>query len=140
MSILKEFKEFAMKGNVVDLAVGVIIGSAFWKIVSSLVEDVIMPIIGKLTGGLDFSNMYYNFGNPVVVGALADAKKLGAVVAWGNFLTIILNFVIVAFCIFMVVKAMNKIKKPQKKEVVPAGPTDIELLTEIRDLLKNKSA
>ena len=119
MSIIKEFREFAMKGNVVDLAVGVIIGTAFGKIVTSLVEDIIMPIIGKVTGGLDFSNMYYNFGNPVVVGALSDAKKLGAVLAWGNFVTIVLNFIIVAFCIFLVVKGMNKLKKPEKKEVVP---------------------
>ena len=139
MSMIKEFKEFAMKGNVVDLAVGVVIGSAFGKIVTSIVEDVIMPIIGKISGGLDFSNMYYNFGNPIVVGALTDAKKLGAVVAWGNFVTIIINFIIVAFCIFMVVKTMNKMKKPQKAEVVPTGPTDVELLTEIRDLLKKKA-
>lgn len=102
--MIKEFKEFAMKGNVVDLAVGVIIGTAFGKIVTSLVEDVIMPIIGKITGGLDFSNMYYNFGNPAVIGTLSDAKKLGAVIAWGNFVTIVLNFIIVAFCIFLVVK------------------------------------
>ena len=136
--MMKEFKEFAMKGNVVDLAVGVVIGSAFGKIVTSIVEDVIMPVIGQLTGGLDFTNMYYNFGNPEVIGALADAKKLGAVIAWGNFVTIVINFVIVAFCIFMVVKAMNKMKKPQKAEAAaPAGPTDVELLTEIRDLLKN---
>lgn len=139
MSMIKEFKEFAMKGNVVDLAVGVVIGSAFGKIVTSIVEDVIMPIIGKVSGGVDFSNMYYNFGNPIVVGALTDAKKLGAVVAWGNFVTIIINFIIVAFCIFMVVKTMNKMKKPQKAEVVPTGPTDVELLTEIRDLLKKKA-
>lgn len=99
-----------------------------------------MPIIGKLTGGLDFSNMYYNFGNPAVVGALADAKKVGAVLALGNFFTIVINFVIVAFCIFLVVKSMNKMKKPQKVEAAPAGPTDVELLAEIRDLLKKKSA
>ncbi len=138
MSMIKEFKEFAMKGNVVDLAVGVVIGAAFGKIVTSLVEDVIMPIIGKVSGGVDFSNMYYNFGNPAVVGALADAKKLGAVVAWGNFVTIIINFIIVAFCIFMVVKAMNKMKKPAPA-AAPAGPTDVELLSEIRDLLKKKA-
>lgn len=139
MSMIKEFKEFAMKGNVVDLAVGVIIGTAFGKIVTSLVEDVIMPIIGKITGGLDFSNMYYNFGNPAVIGTLSDAKKLGAVIAWGNFVTIVLNFIIVAFCIFLVVKWMNKMKKPKKEEAVPVGPTDVELLSEIRDLLKKKS-
>lgn len=140
MSVLKEFRDFAMKGNVVDLAVGVIIGSAFGKIVSSLVEDIIMPIIGKITGGVDFSNMYYAFGNPGVTGALADAKKVGAVLAWGNFLTITLNFIIIAFCIFMIVKAMNKaVKKKPAEAPLPAGPSDIELLTEIRDLLKKKA-
>jgi large conductance mechanosensitive channel len=139
MSVLKEFKEFAMKGNVIELAVAVVIGSAFGKIVTSLVEDVIMPIIGKLTGGLDFSNMYYAFWNvAVTVGMpLSDAKKAGAVLAWGNFVTITINFIIVAFCIFLVVKAMNKVLKKQKDEpAAPTGPTDVELLTEIRDLLK----
>ena len=140
MSILKEFRDFAMKGNVVDLAVGVIIGGAFGKIVTSLVEDIIMPIIGKITGGLDFTNMYYAFGNPSVTGALLDAKKTWAVIAWGNFLTITLNFMIVALCIFMIVKAMNKAVKKKPVEAAPAGLTDIELLTEIRDLLQKKSA
>ncbi len=139
MSMVKEFRDFAMKGNVVDLAVGVIIGTAFGKIVASIVEDVIMPVIGKITGGVDFSNMYYNFGNPLVVGALADAKKVGAVIAWGNFVTITLNFIIVAICIFLVVKAMNRaMPKKAPVPVVIAGPTDVELLGEIRDLLKKK--
>ncbi len=136
MSMVKEFRDFAMKGNVVDLAVGVIIGTAFGKIVSSLVEDVIMPVIGKLTGGMDFSNLYYNFGNMAVTGALVDAKKAGAVLAWGNFLTIILNFIIVAACIFLIVRAMNRAMP--KKAAAPAGPTDNDLLSEIRDLLKRK--
>lgn len=139
MSILKEFRDFAMKGNVVDLAVAVVIGSAFGKIVTSLVEDVIMPVIGKLTGGLDFSNMYYAFGNAAVTAGipLADAKKTGAVLAWGNFVTVTINFIIIAFCIFLVVKIMSKaIPKKPKAEVAPVGPTDVELLTEIRDLLK----
>ena len=136
--MIKEFRDFAMKGNVVDLAVGVIIGTAFGKIVSSIVEDVIMPVIGKVTGGVDFSNMYYNFGNPLVVGALTDAKKIGAVIAWGNFVTITLNFIIVAICIFLVVKAMNRAMPKKKETPAPAGPTDLELLTEIRDLLKKK--
>ena len=136
MSMVKEFRDFAMKGNVVDLAVGVIIGTAFGKIVSSLVEDVIMPIIGKLTGGMDFSNLYYNFGNPAVAGTLVEAKKAGAVLAWGNFLTIVLNFIIVALCIFLIVRAMNKAMP--KKAAAPAGPTDNDLLGEIRDLLKKK--
>ena len=139
MRMAKEFRDFAMKGNVVDLAVGVIIGTAFGKIVASIVEDIIMPVIGKITGGVDFSNMYYNFGNPLVVGALADAKKIGAVIAWGNFVTITLNFIIVAFCIFLVVKAMNRaIPKKTPAPAAPAGPTDVELLGEIRDLLKKK--
>ena len=139
MSILREFRDFAIKGNVVDLAVAVVIGGAFGKIVSSLVEDIIMPVIGKLTGGLDFSNMYYAFGNVAVTAGmpLADAKKAGAVVAWGNFVTISINFIIIAFCIFMVVKVMNKAMPKKTKEApAPTGPTDIELLTEIRDLLK----
>lgn len=143
MSVLKEFRDFAMKGNVVDLAVWVIIGTAFGKIVTSLVEDIIMPTIGKIVGGLDFSNMYYAFGNPLITDgmALSDAKKIGAVFAYGNFLTITLNFIIIAFCIFLVVKAMNKaIKKKPAEAPTPSGPTDIELLTEIRDLLKKESA
>ncbi len=111
--MFKEFKEFAMKGNVVDLAVAVIIGAAFGKIVASLVEDIIMPIVGKLTGGLDFSNMYLPLSDKVTTGlALTDARKLGAVLAWGNFVTIVINFLIIAFCIFLVVKALNGMKKP----------------------------
>jgi large conductance mechanosensitive channel len=109
----KEFKEFAMKGNVVDLAVAVIIGAAFGKIVTSLVEDLIMPIVGKATGGLDFTNMYLPLSDKVTPGlALADARKLGAVLAWGNFVTIVINFLIIAFCIFLIVKALNSMKKP----------------------------
>ena len=111
--MLKEFKEFAMKGNVVDLAVAVIIGAAFGRIVTSLVEDIIMPIIGKLTGGLDFTNLYLPLSDKVTAGlGLADARKLGAVLAWGNFVTIVINFLIIAFCIFLVVKALNSMKKP----------------------------
>lgn len=102
-----------MKGNVVDLAVAVIIGAAFGKIVASLVEDIIMPVVGKLTGGLDFSNMYLPLSDKVTAGlGLADARKLGAVLAWGNFVTIVINFLIIAFCIFLVVKALNSMKKP----------------------------
>jgi len=111
--MLKEFKEFAMKGNVVDLAVAVIIGAAFGRIVTSLVEDIIMPVIGKLTGGLDFSNLYLPLSDKVTGGlGLADARKHGAVLAWGNFVTIVINFLIIAFCIFLVVKALNSMKKP----------------------------
>ena len=111
--MLKEFKEFAMKGNVVDLAVAVIIGAAFGRIVTSLVEDMIMPVIGKLTGGLDFSNLYLPLSDKVPAGlSLVEARKHGAVLAWGNFVTIVINFLIIAFCIFLVVKALNNMKKP----------------------------
>jgi large conductance mechanosensitive channel len=136
--MLKEFKEFAMKGNVVDLAVGVIIGAAFGAIVNSLVGDVIMPIIGAITGGLDFSNYFTPLAKSVTAGNLADAKKQGAVLAWGSFLTLTLNFLIVAFVLFLVIRAMNQFKR--KEEAAPAAPAkpsrEEELLTEIRDLLK----
>lgn len=137
--MLKEFKEFAMKGNVVDLAVAVVIGTAFGKIVTSLVEDIIMPIVGILTGGLDFSNLYYAFGNAAIaVGLpLKDAQDIGAVLAWGNFVTVTINFIIIAFCIFLVVKVLNKFKKAEEAPA-PAGPTQEELLAEIRDLLKKQ--
>lgn len=144
MSVFKEFKEFAIKGNVIDLAVGVIIGAAFGKIVTSIVEDIVMPMIGALIGNVDFSNMYYTFGNTVPAGAtLAEAKKLGPVLAYGNFITIAINFIIVAVAIFMVVKAINHAKSRfEKEEIVEekvVGPTETELLKEIRDLLKKKS-
>ena len=136
--MLKEFREFAMKGNVVDLAVGVIIGAAFGAIVTSLVGDIIMPIIGAITGGLDFSNYFTGLSKAVTASNLADAKKQGAVLAWGNFLTLTLNFIIVAFVLFMVIRAMNQLKR--KDEAAPAAPPkptrEEELLTEIRDLLK----
>ncbi|MGJ4902966.1 large conductance mechanosensitive channel protein MscL [Bradyrhizobium sp. HKCCYLRH2060] len=136
--MLKEFREFAMKGNVVDLAVGVIIGAAFGAIVNSLVGDVIMPIIGAVTGGLDFSNYFIPLSKAVNAGNLADAKKQGAVLAYGSFLTITLNFVIVAFVLFIVIRLMNTLKR--KQEAAPAAPPkptpEVELLTEIRDLLK----
>ena len=136
--MLKEFREFAMKGNVVDLAVGVIIGAAFGAIVSSMVADIIMPIIGAITGGLDFSNYFIGLSKTVTAGNLADAKKQGAVLAWGNFLTFTLNFIIIAFVLFMVVKGMNTLKR--RDAAAPAAPPkpsrEEELLTEIRDLLK----
>ena len=109
----KEFKEFAVKGNAIDLAVGVIIGAAFGKIVSSIVEDLLMPPIGRVVGNLDFSNLYVPLSDKVTPGlSLVEAKKLGPVFAYGNFITIAINFVIVAFCIFLVVKGINKMKKP----------------------------
>jgi large conductance mechanosensitive channel len=137
--MLKEFREFAMKGNVVDLAVGVIIGAAFGAIVGSLVGDVIMPLIGAVTGGLDFSNYFTPLSSSVTAGNLADAKKQGAVLAWGNFLTLTLNFMIVAFVLFMVVRAMNRLKRKDEAAPAPAKPSrEEELLTEIRDLLKSR--
>ncbi|MEO6945570.1 MAG: large conductance mechanosensitive channel protein MscL [Nitrobacter sp.] len=139
--MLKEFREFAMKGNVVDLAVAVIIGAAFGAIVSSMVADLIMPIIGAITGGLDFSNYFTGLSKTVTATNLADAKKQGAVLAWGNFLTLTLNFLIVAFVLFIVVRFMSKLKR--KDEAAPAAPPkptrEEELLTEIRDLLKKKT-
>ena len=133
--MLKEFQEFAMKGNVVDLAVGVIIGAAFGGIVTSLVGDIIMPIIGAITGGLDFSNYFTPLSKAVTASNLADAKKQGAVLAWGSFLTLTLNFLIIAFVLFMVIRLINQLKR--RDEAAPAKPTrEVELLTEIRDLLK----
>jgi large conductance mechanosensitive channel len=136
--MLKEFRDFAMKGNVVDLAVAVIIGAAFGAIVTSLVGDIIMPIVGSITGGLDFSNYFTGLSKEVTAGNLADAKKQGAVLAWGNFLTLTINFLIIAFVLFMVIRAMNTFKR--KDAAAPAAPPkptrEEELLTEIRDLLK----
>jgi large conductance mechanosensitive channel len=136
LQMLKEFREFAMKGNVVDLAVGVIIGAAFGGIVSSLVGDVIMPIIGAITGGLDFSNYFTGLSNAVTATNLADAKKQGAVLAWGNFLTLTLNFIIIAFVLFLVIRFMNRLKRKDEAAPPPKPTRQEELLTEIRDLLK----
>ena len=135
MSMASEFKEFITKGNVMDLAVGVIIGAAFGKIVDSLVNDIIMPVVGKIFGGLDFSNMYIPLNGQDTALALVEAKKAGAVLAYGNFVTILINFIILAFVIFQMVKMVNRMKK-----TVPAAPAatpdDIVLLREIRDALK----
>ena len=135
--MLKEFKEFAMKGNMVDLAVGIIIGGAFGGLVASMVADIIMPIIGLITGGLDFSQLYIQLaGEPAAT--LETAKEAGATLAYGNFITLVINFVIIAFVLFMIIKAMNKLKKQEEeKPPVPEAPApDVALLTEIRDLLK----
>jgi large conductance mechanosensitive channel len=136
--MLKEFREFAMKGNVVDLAVGVIIGAAFGAIVNSLVGDVIMPVIGAIAGGLDFSNYFVALSKSVTATNLADAKKQGAVLAYGSFITLTLNFIIIAFVLFIVIRLMNQLKRQQ--QAAPAAPPkparEEELLTEIRDLLK----
>jgi large conductance mechanosensitive channel len=140
MGFIKEFKEFAMKGNVMDMAVGVIIGGAFGKIVTSLVNDILMPIISLATGGMDFTNLFVNLSDDVKYKTLAEAQEAGAsVFAYGTFIQNIIDFIIIAFCIFLMIKAMNKLKKeePAAPEA-PAGPTQEELLTEIRDLLKTK--
>ncbi len=134
--MLKEFREFALKGNVVDLAVGVIIGAAFGGIVTSLVGDIIMPIIGAMTGGLDFSNYFTGLSKAVTAGNLADAKKQGAVLAWGNFLTLTLNFIIIAFVLFLVIRFMNRLKRKDEAAPPPKPSRQEELLAEIRDLLK----
>lgn len=133
-AILKEFRDFAMRGNVVDLAVGVIIGAAFGNIVSSLVGDVFMPIIGAISGGLDFSNHFIPLSKAVTAETLADAKRQGAVIAYGAFITIAINFLIVAMVLFLVVRSLNALHL--KKAATPAEPTAQEkLLAEIRDLL-----
>ena len=138
MSMMAEFKAFIAKGNVMDLAVGVIIGGAFGKIVSSLVDDIIMPIVGAITGGVDFSNLFIPLAEGVTAGTLDAAKEQGAVLAWGNFVTVVINFLILAWIIFMMVKAVNSMRK--QEEAAPAEPAappaDVALLTEIRDLLK----
>ena len=133
--MFEEFKKFALRGNVIDLAVGVIIGVAFNNIVQSLVGDIIMPIIGAATGGLDFSNYFLPLAKSVDASNLADAKKQGAVLGYGNFITVTLNFLIVAFVLFIVVRVMNQFKRTEA--AAPPKPTrSEELLTEIRDLLK----
>jgi len=136
--MLKEFRDFAMKGNVVDLAVAVIIGAAFGAIVTSLVGDIIMPLVGRITGSLDFSNYFLPLTDKVTATNLADAKKQGAVLAYGSFLTLVVNFLIVAFALFMVIRAMSKLKRHEEtKAAEPPKPSaEVVLLTEIRDLLK----
>jgi large conductance mechanosensitive channel len=143
MSMLQEFKAFAIKGNVVDLAVAVIVGAAFGKIVDSLVQDIIMPIVGRIFGGLDFSSYYIPLNHQAMNLTLAEAKKAGAVLAYGNFITILLNFLILAFIIFQMVRLINKARtlsfrrQQEAQEAAPAAPPpeDIMLLREIRDAL-----
>jgi len=139
--MLKEFREFAMRGNVVDLAVGIIIGVAFGAIVQSLVGDIIMPVIGAVTGGLDFSNYFLPLSAKVTAATLLEAKKQGAVLGWGHFLTLVLNFIIVAWVMFLVVKGMNRMReqKEAEPEATPAPSAEAALLTEIRDLLKSRA-
>ena len=142
-SIVKEFREFAVKGNVIDLAVGVIIGGAFGKIVDSVVGDLVMPVVGRLFGGLDFSNYFIPLKEvpPGVAMTLAEVKKAGVpVFAWGNFITIALNFLILAFIIFMMVKQVNRLKReePAVPAVPPEPPEEVKLLREIRDSLSRR--
>lgn len=137
MGVLREFKEFAMRGNVMDLAVGVIIGASFGKIVSSLVADVIMPPVGMLLGGVDFTSLKFNLAAPI------DGMK-SATLNYGNFIQTLVDFTIVAFCIFLIVKGLNTLKrrmeKPEEPAAPPPPPADVVLLTEIRDLLKARQA
>ncbi|HEY5216208.1 MAG TPA: large conductance mechanosensitive channel protein MscL [Pseudolabrys sp.] len=135
--MLTEFKKFALRGNVIDLAIGVIIGAAFGATVQSLVGDIIMPVIGAVTGGLDFSNYFLPLSHQVTAGTLAEAKKQGAVLAWGSFLTITLNFIIVAFVLFLAIRAVNRLMRKEAEKVPPLSKQE-QLLTEIRDLLKQR--
>jgi large conductance mechanosensitive channel len=134
MSMMGEFRLFALKGNVMDLAVGVIIGAAFGKIVDSLVQDIILPPISRVFGGLDFASYYIPLNNQAANLPLAEAKKLGAVLAYGNFLTVLINFIILAFVIFQMVRFMNRVRPPVA--VVAATPEDVLLLREIRDSVR----
>ena len=136
MTVLNDFKAFAMRGNVVDLAVGVIIGAAFGAIINSLVGDIIMPSIGAITGGLDFSNYFTPLAKEVTATNLADAKKQGAVLAWGNFLTLSLNFLIVAAALFVVIRLISRLRENEPPPEKAKLTLDQQLLTEIRDALK----
>ncbi len=133
--MLAEFKKFALRGNVVDLAIGVVIGTAFGAIVQSLVSDVMLPVVGALTGGLDFSNHFIALSPKVTADSLVEARKQGAVLAWGHFLTLVINFIIVAWVLFLVVKLMNRLLLAEAAKV-PTLTKQEQLLTEIRDLLK----
>ena len=142
MTILDEFKTFALRGNVVDLAIGVVIGAAFSRIVDSLVGDIFTPVIGAITGGLDFSNYFLPLSGNVTATNLAEARKQGAVIAWGSFVTVTINFVLVAWLLFLVVKGMNRLRRQADVRVdataAPEVPADVKLLSEIRDLLAGR--
>jgi large conductance mechanosensitive channel len=133
--MLQEFKKFALRGNVVDLAIGVIIGAAFGAIVNSLVTDIIMPVVGALTGGLDFSNYFVPLSSKVTADNLMEAKKQGAVLAWGNFVTLVINFILIAWVLFLVIRAIGRLMR-KEAEKAPSLSKQEQLLTEIRDLLK----
>lgn len=135
MSFIKEFKEFVNRGSVIDLAVGVVVGGGFGRIVSSLVEDLVMPVTGMLTGSLDFTARYLPLAARVPAGLpLAEARKLGPVLAWGSFLTVVLNFLVIAFCLFLLIKAANALRRNEALKSAP--PEEVQLLREIRDLLR----
>ncbi len=142
MSFVSEFRSFIAKGNVIDLAVGIIIGGAFTGIVNSLVNDVVMPVVSVVVGGIDFSNYFLPLNSAVTATTLDAAKEQGAVFAYGKFLTVIINFLILAWIIFLMVKGVNKLRAAEEKKPVEAAPApppaDIQLLSEIRDLLKNR--
>jgi large conductance mechanosensitive channel len=133
--MLEDFKKFALRGNVVDLAIGVIIGAAFGAIVNSFVVDIITPLIGAVSGGLDFSNYFIPLSSKVTAAALVDAKKQGAVLAYGNFITLVINFIIIAGVLFMVIKAMSRMIRKEAEKAPPISKQE-QLLAEIRDLLK----
>ena len=135
--MIKEFREFALRGNVVDLAVGVIVGAAFSGIVNSLVGDLVMPVIGAITGGIDFSNYFLPLSSKVTANTLVEAKKQGAVLAWGSFLTIALNFIIIAFVLFLAIRALNRLARKEEEKVSEPSKTE-QLLTEIRYQLKSR--
>jgi large conductance mechanosensitive channel len=138
-NMIKEFKEFALRGNVVDLAIGVIIGVAFNAIVQSVVADLFMPVVGAVTGGLDFSNYFIALSGNVTADSLEEARKQGAVFAYGNFITMAINFIIIAWVLFLVVKLINRLKRQEEAKESPAMPNQEVLLTEIRDLLKQRT-
>jgi len=135
--MLAELKKFALRGNVVDLAIGVIIGAAFSGIINSMVGDVIMPIIGAVTGGIDFSNYFVPLSAKVTATTLVEAKKQGAVLAWGNFLTVTLNFIIIAFVLFLAIRGLNRLVRKEEEKAPEPTKTE-QLLTEIRDQLKSR--
>ena len=137
--MLREFREFALKGNVMDLAIGVIIGVAFNNIVNSIVGDLFMPVIGAVTGGLDFSNYFIGLSSSVTADSLEEARKQGAVFAFGNFITMAINFIIIAWVLFLVVKLINRLKRQEAAKEPPAPPKQELLLAEIRDLLKART-
>jgi len=136
--MLEEFKKFAFKGNVIDLAIGVVIGAAFGRIVDSLVGDLFMPIVGAVAGGLDFSNYFVRLSSNVTADSLSEARKQGAVLAWGNFITVSINFLIIACALFLVVRMINRVRHEEAQSPTTPPSRQEVLLTEIRDILARK--